>query len=251
MVSAHSKDAPNDLSHPKNPWRRQWSESVWHVAPESSLSFSVQKRLYGEFFLVFLVLPLLVRWQADVLRPWAIMVIIAIALSCALALWEEGKLGWKTLLHIPNGWRIHLRRMLLLFAIGAPLALGGVAWASESALFYLPRHQPLIWLTLIWTYTFFSVSAQEFVFRVFLFHRYRSLFPSRALLILASAATFSWAHALYGNSLALAISFVGGLMFSFSYMQTGSWLLVVFEHALWGNWLFTVGLGRYFGIEGN
>jgi hypothetical protein len=39
---------------------------------------------------------------------------------------------------------------------------------------------------------------------------------------------------------------VGGLLFSWSYQQSGSLALTCIEHALFGNFLFTAGLGEFF-----
>jgi hypothetical protein len=44
----------------------------------------------------------------------------------------------------------------------------------------------------------------------------------------------------------VGLSTVGGLLFVSTYLRTRSLLAVVWEHALYGIALFTVGLGRYF-----
>jgi len=46
--------------------------------------------------------------------------------------------------------------------------------------------------------------------------------------------------------LAPALTLAGGLLFAFRYAQTGSLATSCFEHALYGCWLFTVGLGQNF-----
>lgn len=43
-----------------------------------------------------------------------------------------------------------------------------------------------------------------------------------------------------------ALTFVGEVLFATCYAETGSLATSCFEHALYGCWLFTLGLGQYF-----
>ena len=45
---------------------------------------------------------------------------------------------------------------------------------------------------------------------------------------------------------AVAISLAGGLLFAYRFTRTRSYLAVVLEHALYGDLIFTIGLGRFF-----
>jgi membrane protease YdiL (CAAX protease family) len=65
-------------------------------------------------------------------------------------------------------------------------------------------------------------------------------------MIVASAAAFAFLHIIFHNSLAMALTFVGGLLFAARYAQTRSLATSSVEHALYGCWLFTVGLGQFF-----
>ena len=62
----------------------------------------------------------------------------------------------------------------------------------------------------------------------------------------SSAGVFALAHLVLGNWQAPVLAWCGGLLFAWTYWRTRSLLLVTLEHGLWGNWLFTLGLGRYF-----
>ena len=82
---------------------------------------------------------------------------------------------------------------------------------------------------------------------------YRALFEKRyaaglapALSLLLGAALFSWAHVVFRNVWACAFTFVGGLFFLSTYRRTGSLLFSGIEHALYGDFLFTIGWGTYF-----
>lgn len=65
-------------------------------------------------------------------------------------------------------------------------------------------------------------------------------------MIAASAAAFAFLHIVFRNSLAVALTFCSGLLFAVRYAETGSLATSCFEHALYGRWLFTVGLGQFF-----
>ena len=91
------------------------------------------------------------------------------------------------------------------------------------------------------------VIPQEICFRVFFFHRYRDVFGGREVpLMLLNALSFGASHLFYGNWVAPVLSFFGGLLFARRYQTSRSLPMVWIEHALWGNYLFTVGIGWYF-----
>jgi len=46
--------------------------------------------------------------------------------------------------------------------------------------------------------------------------------------------------------LAVVMTSIGGLIFGWRYMKSRSLAAVSFEHALYGQLVFTIGLGRYF-----
>jgi membrane protease YdiL (CAAX protease family) len=95
-------------------------------------------------------------------------------------------------------------------------------------------------------YPVLSVYPQGLLYRAFFFDRYATLFPGKWAMILASAAVFAFLHIIFRNWLAVALTFAGGLLFATRYSETGSMATSSLEHALYGCWLFTVGLGQYF-----
>jgi membrane protease YdiL (CAAX protease family) len=46
------------------------------------------------------------------------------------------------------------------------------------------------------------------------------------------------------NSLVMLLTFLGGILFAITFHKTRSTLLVSIEHAIYGIWLFTVGMGE-------
>ena len=47
---------------------------------------------------------------------------------------------------------------------------------------------------------------------------------------------------------AIILTFLGGLLFAFTFKKTKSTILVSIEHAIYGSWLFTIGMGAMLGF---
>ncbi|SFD35699.1 CPBP family intramembrane glutamic endopeptidase [Algibacter pectinivorans] len=122
-------------------------------------------------------------------------------------------------------------------------------WITDSeSLFTVLLNKPLKWLILLFIYSVFSVYPQELLYRAFFFKRYQSLFKNKSLFLLVNAILFALAHLFFGSVLVLVITFIGGLLFAFTFKKTQSTLLVSIEHAIYGCWLFTVGMGSMLGF---
>lgn len=78
-----------------------------------------------------------------------------------------------------------------------------------------------------------------------MFDRYKTAFSPRVL-VLVSGVGFGFAHIVFGNWVAPVLCVIGGIMFAQTYARTRSLALVSLEHALYGDFIFTLGLGRYF-----
>jgi uncharacterized protein len=136
--------------------------------------------------------------------------------------------------------------ILAIFAVVAlALWLGVRRFAPELEWSFVRRH-PGFWAVVMAAYPVLSVYPQGLLYRAFIFERYAELFPGRWTLIVASAAAFAFLHIVFRNWLAVTLTFGGGLLFAVRYAETGSLATSCFEHALYGCWLFTVGLGQYF-----
>lgn len=153
------------------------------------------------------------------------------------------------------GWRrarADLGRIVGLWAVAAILLLGLTALMAfrtpllpETGFLRLPRERPDI-LVILWiVYPWLSAYPQEITHRVFFWHRYQVLFPKRAVLIVVNAMVFAWMHALFWNWVALVMTFIGGLLFAYTYDRTRSALAAGIEHGLYGAWCFTIGLGWF------
>ena len=116
--------------------------------------------------------------------------------------------------------------------------------------FGLPRYRPELWLLIMCLYPLVSALPQEFLYRRFYMWRYARLFPagesSGNAMLLSNAVLFSLLHLMYDNALALIVTFIGGALFAWSYQRSGRLRWVWLEHAVYGQVIFTSGLGRYF-----
>lgn len=199
-----------------------------------------------EFAALFVLLPLLIAWQGETLRRWIIPQLLLIAGLCLVLLWRDPSFDRRRLLAWPHAWRACLLRIAVLLASGGAVMLVLAHWLPGVDPFHLPRERPLLWFAILIFYPLLSALPQELIFRVFMFHRYRLLFPGRWALPLVSATVFALVHLVLGNWIALLLSLAGGLLFAYTYAKTRSLGLVTLEHGLWGDWIFTLGMGRYF-----
>lgn len=136
-------------------------------------------------------------------------------------------------------------RILWRFGLVSVVMLVIVWFWLPGQLFALPRQKPGLWVAVLVLYPLWSVYPQELLFRRWFFHRYAPLFGDGAGIVLASALFFGWAHVVMHNGLAVLLS-LGGWLFAQTYRRTRSLVLACLEHALYGDMVFTIGLGSFF-----
>jgi membrane protease YdiL (CAAX protease family) len=196
-----------------------------------------------EFLLLFVALPLAYRYSP--VRIPALPLLWAVA---GYALWR--------LLSDPQFNRAQLwnagqlsGRLGTILTIFVVIALGlwlGVRRFAPDLEWSFVRQHPAFWAVVMVAYPALSVYPQGLLYRAFFFERYAALFPGKWAMIVASAAAFAFLHIIFRNPLAVALTFCGGLLFAARYAESGSLATSSFEHALYGCWLFTIGLGQYF-----
>lgn len=141
-------------------------------------------------------------------------------------------------------------KTLLAFAIklGA-IALGSFLFLffyDSDSLFNVISTKPMLWLGYSLIYVLLSVLPQEIIYRYFFLKRYRTLFKNKLVMVLVNASLFSLAHIWFNSWIVLAFTFVGGILFFYTYRKTHSLWLVILEHSLYGIWLYTVGYRELF-----
>ena len=125
-----------------------------------------------------------------------------------------------------------------------------VFFIAPDKLFSVLIKRPQLWGLFLFIYTFLSVWPQEIIYRTFFYERYEELIKNKWLFIFINAILFSLAHLFLGSFLVQLLTFIGGLLFAFTYQKTRSTTLVSIEHAIYGNWLFTVGMGEMLAFPG-
>jgi hypothetical protein len=142
-----------------------------------------------------------------------------------------------------EGARRGLRVVLIRTAFVGAVLLAGAALLARQPL--LPRAHPGLWGLIMVLYPI-SAYAQEIVCRTFFFHRYGALFERPGARVLASGLAFGWAHLAVNNVAALGLATALGLVLASTYERWRSTLLVSVEHALFGDFAFSAGLGSLF-----
>ena len=167
---------------------------------------------------------------------------VAAALAMA-ALAADPSFDTATLWSLPGD---PARTRLIALRTGVGVALVGALSRrlSPGTFLWLPRMRPRLWLLVVTFYPLLSVLPQGVIFRVFFVHRYALVFGHGAALLAAGALAFAFAHVIFRNLVAVALTGIGGLLFLHTYLATGSMLLSSLEHAAYGVAAFTFGIGR-------
>jgi hypothetical protein len=203
--------------------------------------------LVVEFVVLFVGLPLGFRYSPVRLPALPVLWVVA-----GYAFWQLWRDSWFDRSRLWNAAPLtgHLSAILGIFAVAAFLLWLGTHWLAPELQWSFLRQRPALWAAVMVFYPVLSVYPQGLLYRAFLMQRYGVLFSEtpagRWALIVVSAAAFGFLHIIFRNGLAMGLTFLGGILFAWRYAETGSLLTSSAEHALYGCWLFTVGLGQYF-----
>ncbi len=196
-------------------------------------------RLYIEFLLLFILLPISLAFEFNIIIKTSFVFLAGVYIIIYLI---KNKL-----IHIVKTriiWKVFLKIVAPRFFVIAIFSTLYIYYFRRINFFEMPLNNPKLWLLILIIYSLFSVILQEYVYRAFYFHRFEKLFNKKAYFIIVNAIVFSLAHSFLKNWVILIFTFVGGVLFALTYFKTRSILLVCIEHALYGFWLFTVGIGK-------
>ncbi len=198
----------------------------------------------SEFLVLFVLFPIVVAidfpiWIKFLIGFFGFLYVIYVLLKVEKKSIKISKtINWKSF------WRTTLLKLMFI----ALVTVLFVWLTDKTQLFIVLKTKPLLWVVILFVYSVLSVYPQELIYRTFFFQRYRILVSNEKLFIFINAIIFSLGHLFFRNTLVIILTFLGGLLFAFTFKKTKSTLLVTIEHAIYGCWLFTVGMGTMLGF---
>ena len=201
-------------------------------------------RLWAELVVLFVGLPAAIFFLINDLQIWLMPLLGLVGIVCLAVLLADNQFKRFRLWHTTD-FLHHFKTALKLFIPWACLMMAAVYLIRPDLFLDWPLHQTGLWLTTLLIYPVVSVIPQEIIFRTFFFHRYKPIMPSKRWRWAVSTFLFGLAHLVYGNWVAVILSWCGGALFGYRYLQTRSTPVVVVEHTMWGCFIFTVGLGAW------
>ncbi len=208
----------------------KWLSSKPYIAVELALMMLVLPYAIYEFHLIRYMIPIL----------WGVAMYCAIVHRVTTG--ETLRQAW----HWGEINRASLAPLLRRFAICAIFLTVATLVLLPERLFGFVLEKPAFWAVVMLLYPLISVLPQEVIFRLFFFERYKHIFKTQEMMILASGLAFGLAHIIFQNWVAPLLCAVGGIIFAMTYARRKSLALVSLEHALYGDFIFTIGLGLYF-----
>lgn len=200
--------------------------------------------LITELFCIFFALPWLIAhyWNGKglVFILWGGFVVSFVALKLLAPYRFRTDWNWSAVRLAA------LKPILIRFCIAAVLLTAFTLWYAPERFLSFPRERPQMWMLVMMLYPILSVIPQEFIYRSYFHTRYAALLTRPIIAIAASGLAFGWMHVLLHNWIALSFSTIGGLLFAHTYVKNRSLALACIEHAFYGCYIFTIGLGWYF-----
>ena len=197
-----------------------------------------------EFFILFIAFPIIITIDFPI---WIKLIMGSLGfcyVTYLLLKVERLQIKIKTVIKWKSFWISTLLKFLFIVIVTVLY----VWFTDKIQLFNVVKSKPLLWVVILFVYSIFSVYPQEIIYRTFFFKRYRSLIRNEYVFIFINALVFSLGHIFFSNFLVMILTFFGGLLFAFTFSKTKSTVLVSIEHAIYGCWLFTVGMGSMLGF---
>ena len=171
-----------------------------------------------ELTLIFILIPISYIFDYSPIIKLIIGLLGFIYITYILLKVEKNKLRVSKNIDWKIFWKSTLIKLLIIAIITAIFV-----WLTDSkSLFIVLLNKPKLWIMIILFYSLFSVYPQELIYRTFFFQRYQNLFKNELLFILVNAALFSLAHIFFKSNLVLVLTFIGGILFAYTYKKTKS-----------------------------
>lgn len=149
-----------------------------------------------------------------------------------------------------DGWKAAAKRFAFIRFLVLTLLLTLLTLILVPERFMrFPLERFPLWLAVMVLYPPLSIVPQELLFRSFFFARYGAVLEKLgkpAIAVLINGLAFGFSHLVLNNWIAPTFTVIGGTIIAHSFQQHRSLKWAVVEHALYGCWIFTVGIGWYF-----
>jgi hypothetical protein len=199
-----------------------------------------------EFILLFFGVPLFIYFDPGMKYPSSIVIPILIGIFIFLRRVPDFKFkDLVTLKLSKDQWRTHG----IIVILTSVVLLLAVYFFDRENLFNLPKASMLMWIMMCIFYPIFSAFGQEIIYRTFLFYRYRLIFRTDLLFVIASSISFSFVHIVYYSHISIILTLLLGLYLAVGFLKTKSVLFTSILHGFFGNLIFTIGLGTYFWLD--
>ncbi|MGI9527287.1 MAG: CPBP family intramembrane glutamic endopeptidase [Weeksellaceae bacterium] len=215
---------------------------------------SKQLTKWMEQVFLYLIIPVFIYLYIDELRDLTkgisliALFLPGISVILFIVLKKKYKMTNKEIFYI-GSWKKEWKSLLLMFTISVIL-YSWITWYYMPEYFMkFPLENFPQWILVMFLYPILSVIPQGIIYRLFFFQRYQSLYRNHIVLIVFSALYFCFAHIIFNNFIAIGFTIMGGLLFAWRYYRSRSILISCLEHSLYGNLLFTIGIGKFLVVE--
>lgn len=199
-------------------------------------------QLIIELIVIYICGPLL--YFTGILKTSFIPLLLFISICSVIIMKRDKRFDFYKVFSLPKKYD-ELKNIFLIFIPLALLIVGYMFIFKREDLFRFPVENTKVWFSVLIFYPLISVIPQGILFRSFFFYRYSSLIKNKNFKIILNAILFSFAHIFFKNHMAILLTFIGGWLFAWRYTRTGKFFHTCFEHALYGLWVFTSGMGEY------
>jgi membrane protease YdiL (CAAX protease family) len=195
----------------------------------------------AEIAIVFIGMPLLYRFDLIPVHkfiPLTAVFIVYLIILLSDKTFSKKIFGFNSFMQ----WKPLAIRISVFFAF----CVIAVLIFLPGSLFVLPKENPVLYLVIFIFYPLWSAYPQELIYRAYFYHRFGPLISNQTLLIVINALLFSFSHIIFRNWIAVILTFLGSILFSYTYKKSNSLMVTFIEHALYGNIIFATGLGQFF-----
>ena len=195
---------------------------------------------FSELIILFLGIPLIL-----LIARINVQILITVILSC-LAVCLYLKFNKIKIINYHSKNPQNLKYILFRILFVSFLILSFSFLYDQENFLSFPKENFNIYILVMILYPFLSALPQEVLYRRFFFERYEKTFPGKTKFIILNSIFFSLGHIIYLNPIVIGFTFIGSLIFAWNYYEHRSTFWVTLEHAIYGNVVFTSGLGIYF-----